>query len=113
MNFKERLIGILIFLISLVLFVIYLYAVTIGKNIMVGEWRLWELAVMVPVAIATLLVFVVGIFIGWSMLRTETQLPEEDFEIEEEGEIEMLEGDEGNQVHEGEESEEKTQANDV
>ena len=110
MNFKERLIGILIFLISLVLLIIYLYAVTIGKNIMFGEWKLWELAVMVPVAIATLLVFVVGIFIGWSMFKTETQIPEENFEVEEEGEIEVLEGDEENQVDEGEGSGEKTQA---
>ena len=113
MNFKERLIGILIFLISLILLVIYLYAVTIGKNIMFGEWKLWELAVMVPVAIATLLVFVVGIFIGWSMFRTETQLPDEDFEVYEEGEIEVLERDEENQVDEGEESGEKTLSDDA
>lgn len=92
---KEKILGVLIFLVSIVVLVYYTWSLLLiqifpdlALMAPVGlEWLLapdWKWLVILPIWAGAVLIMVIAMWIGWTMMTTPAPEPLEDFDFDEE-----------------------------
>ncbi len=91
---KEKILGVLIFIMALLVLVYYTWGLILIKLIGISvtapagwEWLItpnWEWLVILPIWAAAVLIMVIAMWIGWTMMTTPAPEPLEDFDFDEE-----------------------------